>query len=109
MWLAITVMPVVESVVKTAPQLFHGWTATVFLSRESLISLRFSKDTVIPPSIVAAPRNALCPPDLKAKGHCVRRERRSRTGTADGEEGLKIQYGRASAESSDQNADVKAE
>ncbi len=69
----------------------------------------FSKDTVIPPSIVAAPANALCPPDLTANGHCDSRARRTITETAAGLDGLKTQYGLTSAEMPDQKPDVKAE
>jgi len=45
-----------------------------FLSADGVTALKFSRETVIPPSIEEAPAKAAWPPDLMAKGHWVRRD-----------------------------------
>lgn len=57
----------------------------------------FSKDIVIPPSILEAPAKAACPPLLAAKGHFDQRERRTRADTWVALVGVKMQCGRTLA------------
>lgn len=63
------------------------------LSAEGVMALKFSRETVMPPSIEDAPANAACPPDLIANGHCVSREMSTCAETCSGLAGLKMQYG----------------
>jgi len=94
--------------VYTSTQRFPGPTSAVFLSAETSTFLKFSIETVIPPSIFEAPLKAAWPPPFTAKGHCVKRDNRTREDTSMVDVGLKTQRGLTAACIADQYAPVKA-
>ena len=67
--------------------------SAVFLSFETLTCLKFSIETVIPPSMLEAPPKAAWPPPLTAKGHCVSRDNSTNEETSIGDVGLNTQRG----------------
>jgi len=62
---------------------------------------------VMPPSMLDAPGNAVCPPPLTAKGHCVRRDTNIVVDTSIAFEGRKTQAGLTEAAWLDQYPLVK--
>jgi hypothetical protein len=62
----------------------------------------------MPPSMLEAPGNAVCPPPLTAKGHCVRRETNIVVDTSIAFEGLNTHAGSTEAAWDDQYVLVNA-
>lgn len=85
-----------------------GWTEAIFLLADKLTPFRLAKEMVMPSWMLEAPAKAAWPPLLAAKGHCVRRDRRTATDTWPASVGLKMQAGRTWAWLSDQYEPVNS-